>query len=66
MADDDSTGFILINAAEVVDAMKKGLIMRASLLAKKPVISGFPVKRVASKGHHASGVPRCKRSLTID
>jgi hypothetical protein len=31
-AENDASVFILINAEEVVDAVKKGLIMRASLL----------------------------------
>jgi hypothetical protein len=42
LADIDTTEFIQINAAEVVDAGEKGLIMRASLLVKNPVIAEFP------------------------
>jgi hypothetical protein len=57
---------IVINAAEVVDATEKGLIIRASLLesAKRP--KGFCHCETGLKRLKITGRSLVKRSFTID
>jgi hypothetical protein len=56
-ADIDLATFIEINVAEVVDAAKKGLIIRASLL-ESPSIERSRVQRKGLKRPPSPGVPR--------
>jgi len=63
--DIDLVAFIEINAAEVVDAAKKGLIIRASLLIS-PTIERFLALRGGSEKATHTGRSPVKRSFTID
>jgi hypothetical protein len=58
--------FIEINAAEVVDAAKKELIIRASLLKTAPETNGFRRCEGGLKRPKINGRSPLKRSLTID
>jgi hypothetical protein len=64
-ADIDLLAFIEINAAEVVDAAKKGLIIRASLLESPEYRK---IKGAAKRPEKATitGRSPMKRSFTID
>jgi len=57
-ADIDFVAFIQIKAAEVVDAARKGLIIRASLLKTAPETNSSRRCETGLKGLTATGVPR--------
>jgi hypothetical protein len=57
-ADIELVVFIEINAAEVVDVAKKGLIIRASLLETARQSKGFRRCEAGLKRPHKLGVPR--------
>jgi len=56
--DIDLVAFIEINAAEVVDAAKKGLIIRASLLETARQSKDFRHCEAGLRWPHTPGVPR--------
>jgi hypothetical protein len=58
--------FIEIKAAEGVDAAKKGLIIRASLLETAPETNGYRSCEAGLKRPQINGRSPLLRSLTID
>jgi hypothetical protein len=66
LADIDLVAFNEINAAEVIDAAKKGLIIRASLLESAPKSKDLRHSETGLERPKITGCSPARRSFTID